>query len=89
LNSEQKEIVDKNIPKELRWKSIPASDLEDHDWNSILDLTASFISEHLHVYDKLIKLAWGDSQPEEVFSNFLRPQEPLEKPMPLTTCSQS
>lgn len=76
LNAEQKEIVDKNIPKELRWKSIPASELESYDWDSLLDLTASFISEHLHAYDKLIKLAWGDSQPEEVFSNFLRPQEP-------------
>lgn len=76
LNTKQKELVDKNIPRELRWKSIPASELKDHDWNSLLDLTASFISEHLHVYDRLIKLAWGDSQPEEVFSNFLRPHDP-------------
>jgi hypothetical protein len=76
LNTEQKEIIDKNIPKELRWKSIPASELESYDWDSLLDLTVSFISEHLHVYDKLINLTWGASQPEEVFSNFLRPQEP-------------
>ena len=76
LNTKQKEIVDKNIPKELRWKSISASELDNYDWNSLLELTASFISEHLHVYDRLIKLAWGNSQPEEVFSNFLRPQEP-------------
>ncbi|MEX2484560.1 MAG: DUF3883 domain-containing protein [Brumimicrobium sp.] len=76
LNAEQKEIVDKNIPKELRWKSISAFELDSYDWKSLLELTTSFISEHLHVYDRLIKLAWGDSQPEEVFSNFLRPQEP-------------
>lgn len=75
LNAEQKEIVEKNIPTELRWKSIPNSELKDYDWNSLLDLTASFISEHLHIYDKLIKLAWGDSEPEEVFSNFLRHQK--------------
>lgn len=78
LNNAQKEIVKKNIPKEIRWKSIPSSDIHSYDWNSLLDLTASFISEHLHVYDKLIELAWGNSQPEEVFSNYLRPQDPPE-----------
>lgn len=76
LNSHQKELVDQNIPSELRWKSIPANELKDHDWNSILDLTTSFISEHLHIYDRLINLAWGKSEPEVVFSNFLRSQEP-------------
>src|SRR5690606_13934121 len=45
LNSHQKELVDRNIPTELRWKSIPASELKNHDWNSILELSASFISE--------------------------------------------
>lgn len=74
LNATQKEIVDNNIPEELRWKSISINNLKDYDWNSLMDITASFISEHLHVYDKLMKLAWGDSEPEEVFSNFLRPQ---------------
>lgn len=74
LNASQKEIIDQNIPSELRWKSIPIDKLKDYDWNSLLDVTASFISEHLNVYDKLIRLAWGDSSLEQVFSNFLRPQ---------------
>nr|WP_315224517.1 DUF3883 domain-containing protein [uncultured Flavobacterium sp.] len=74
LNAEQKEIVKKNIPKELRWRSIPVGELINHNWDSLLELSMSFVSEHLHIYDKLIKLAWGDSIPQEVFSNFLRPQ---------------
>ena len=75
LDAEQKEIVDKNIPKELRWQSMPITELKNNDWNSLLHRSISFISEHLHVYDKLIKLTWGDSLPTEIFSNFLRPQE--------------
>ena len=74
LNEEQKEIVNKNIPKELRWCAIPITELANHDWDSLLELSMSFVSEHLHVYDKLIELAWGKTKPEEVFSNFLRPQ---------------
>lgn len=75
LNAEQKGIVDKNIPQELRWRIIPITELANHNWESLLELTMSFVSEHLHVYDKLIELAWGNTTPEEVFSNFLRPQE--------------
>lgn len=74
LNASQKEIVDQNIPSELRWKSVTLDELKNYNWNSLFDITASFISEHLHVYDKLINLAWGDDEPKEVFSNFLRPQ---------------
>ena len=74
LNVDQKEVVDKNIPKELRWCSIPLAELDNYDWDSLLELTMSFVSEHLHVYDKLISLAWGEKSPDQVFSNFLRPQ---------------
>jgi len=75
LNQNQKEIVNKNIPKDLRWRSISITDLKNHNWDSLLDLTMVFISEHIHIYDKIIKLAWGNSKPEEVLTNFLRPQE--------------
>jgi len=78
LNASQKETIDKNIPDELRWQSIPITELKNYDWNSLLDLTISFISEHLHVYDRLIKLAWGNGEPQEIFSNFLRPQKTPE-----------
>ena len=75
LNAEQKEIVERNIPSELRWKQINSTELENYNWDKLLDLTSSFISEHLHVYDKLVKLAWGETNPEEIFINSLRKQE--------------
>ncbi len=75
LNQKQKEIVDKNIPKDVRWKFISISDLKNYNWDSLLDLTIVFISENIHIYDKLIKLAWNNSNPEDIFTNFLRSQE--------------
>ncbi len=78
LDDNQMAIVKKNIPKELSWKLISKDELGDYDWNSLIEKTAGFISEHLNVYDRLIQLAWGDDSPEEVFTSFLRPQNPPE-----------
>ncbi len=75
LNSSQKEIIENNIPKILRWQSISIENLKDYNWDTLVNLTTKFISENLHFYDKLIKLAWRNSEPSKIFSNFLRPQE--------------
>lgn len=75
LSVAQKDLINKNIPKELRWKSIPMIDLPDFDWNKLMEISRTFIAENVHVYDKLIALAWGDLKPEEAFNNLLRKKE--------------
>ncbi|MDT3401248.1 DUF3883 domain-containing protein [Mucilaginibacter terrae] len=82
LSAAQKDIVDKNIPKILRWRSIPISDLDKYDWQRLITLTRDFIAENTALYDKLIRLAWGETTPEEVFSNSLRKQAPPAKGIP-------
>ncbi|MCC8423584.1 DUF3883 domain-containing protein [Mucilaginibacter sp. UR6-11] len=79
LSAAQKDIVDKNIPKSLRWRSIPVGDFENYDWQRLITLTRDFIAENTALYDKLIRLAWGATTPEEVFSNVLRKQSPPTK----------
>ena len=74
LNHQQKEIVKKNLPSELRWRAISINDLHQYNWQSLIELTSQFIAENSHVYDKLIELAWGDKQPELIFTNTLRKQ---------------
>jgi hypothetical protein len=79
LNAQQKEIVEKNIPQDLRWKSIKLEELDNFNWDSLLSTTSQFISENLQLYDKLIELAWGKKEPEQVFRDFLRPQNKPDK----------
>jgi len=76
LTAAQKEIINNNIPHELRWKSVPTADFNEWDWNKLLAISKAFISEHAHVYDRLILLAWGKSSPELVFNNMLRKKNP-------------
>lgn len=76
LNTAQKEIVDKNIPKHLRWVTIDVSEFHGYSWDKLLDETAKFIAENTATYDKLIDLAWGTQTVEEVFKNYLRKQTP-------------
>lgn len=75
LSPAQKVTVNSNIPSELRSKSISLSELQNLDWESLIKLTSDFISENLYIYDRLIALAWGDSDPDEVFTDFLRLQD--------------
>lgn len=74
LNANQKDIIYKNIPAELRWQSIKIDQIANYNWTKLLDITVSFISQHLHIYDKLIDMVWGNKEPESLFSNILRPQ---------------
>jgi hypothetical protein len=76
LSAEQKAIVEKNIPKTLRWRSITANEFEQYDWQRLITLTRDFIAENTALYDKLIRLAWGEAKPEQVFNNALRKQTP-------------
>jgi hypothetical protein len=76
LSAAQKDIVDKNIPKELRWHSIPIGEFEQFDWQRLIMISRDFIAEHTTLYDKLMQLAWGYTTPEEVFNNALRKQFP-------------
>lgn len=72
LNSSQKDIVKNSIPENLRWNIIELSELEDYNWDTLLDLTAKFISENTVSYDSLIRIAWGNEEVKEVFTNNLR-----------------
>lgn len=76
LSAAQKDIVDKNIPKPLRWRSITVNEFENYDWQRLITLTRDFIAENTALYDKLIMLAWGATTPEQVFNNALRKQAP-------------
>jgi hypothetical protein len=79
LTDSQKEIVKNNIPDNLRWNIIELSELEHHNWNTLLDLTAKFISENTIVYDHLIRIAWGNEEVKAIFMNNLRKCAPILK----------
>ncbi|MCB0663690.1 MAG: DUF3883 domain-containing protein, partial [Saprospiraceae bacterium] len=72
LNDEQKAIIKQNIPQELSWKAIPISELDNFDWDSLLEVSFKFISSNLETYDRLIELAWGEREPKEVISNSIK-----------------
>ncbi len=76
LNENQKELLRKNIPKELHWNEITLDNLKGIDWDSLIETTRDFISQNIVSYDNLIKLVWGEEEVKEVFKNFLRPQNP-------------
>lgn len=79
LSAAQKEIIQKNIPQELRKVAIPMSEFGNYDWTKLIELTRNFIAENTDTYDRLISLAWGKTQPEQVFNNALRKREtPLD-----------
>jgi len=75
LDEEQKKIIAANIPNELRWNEIPIDSLDEYNWDQLLGKTILFIKENLVYYDKLIEVAWGKSEPKEVFKNFIRKQQ--------------
>ncbi len=76
LNANQKEIVKNNIPENLRWNIIELTELGDYDWDSLLKITTEFISENSNTYDNLIRVAWGQEEVKEVFTNNLRKCNP-------------
>lgn len=76
LDANQKEIVKKNIPENLRWNVIELTELEDYNWDSLIKITTDFISENSISYDNLIKIAWGKEEVKEVFTNNLRKCNP-------------
>lgn len=82
LSARQKSIVDKNIPRNVRWRTIPVSEFENYDWQRLINLTRDFIAENTTLYDRLIRLAWGDANPAEVFNNVLRKQVPPASGVP-------
>lgn len=79
LSIEQKEIVKKNIPENLKWNIIELAELDDYNWDSLLDLTTKFIAENTVTYDNLIRIAWGNEEVKEVFTNNLRKCHPSLK----------
>lgn len=74
LNKEQKEVIEKHIPQDLRWKSISFEQIEHYNWDLLLEESSSFIVDNISVYDNLVALAWGDKTVERVFTNFLQKQ---------------
>jgi len=56
----------------MKWITVGKDHIGDYDWEKLISESTSFITENLQLYDKLIKLAWGDESPEEIFSNGLR-----------------
>ncbi len=75
LSASQKALLEREIPSELRWKSIPADDLKKHDWDSLINITTDFINNNLNVYDQLMQAVWGETEPDSSEVNTLRPQE--------------
>ncbi|MES2654056.1 MAG: DUF3883 domain-containing protein [Bacteroidota bacterium] len=76
LNASQKELINKNIPKNLRWNTINMNDLHQYGWGELINKVSLFIAENTSVYDELIKLAWGNTQMNELFTNHLRKSTP-------------
>ncbi|MCL1690088.1 hypothetical protein CMU59_09625 [Elizabethkingia anophelis] len=71
LSVEQKEICNKYIPATLRWNAIPHDKISNWNWSSLIKLTADFIFENDHHYDRLIEMAWGETKIENVFTDHL------------------
>jgi hypothetical protein len=76
LNKEQQEILNANIPKEIRWLTISYEELKMMNWDSLLDITTKFIAKHTDIYDRLITMAWGEKSVSEIFRDHLVYQEP-------------
>ncbi len=72
LSPSQKELVQKNIPENLRWNTISMDNLHEYGWDELINKISLFIAEHTSVYDKMIKLAWGREPEENTFNNYLR-----------------
>lgn len=45
----------------LEWQTIDASELNNYDWDKLIDITVQFINDHLTLYDELIREAWARS----------------------------
>jgi len=51
LSEEQKNIIEQNIPPNLRWRAIPLSEFENYDWQRLITLTRDFIAENTALYE--------------------------------------
>lgn len=79
LSVEQKNILERSIPDNLRWNSIPISKFSKYNWEILISESKNFILNNLSTYDNLMRMIWGNEAPSEVFKNQLikrdRPQE--------------
>lgn len=71
LSPEQKELCQKHIPEETRWKKIPIENLGNYDWEKLINEVTNFIAQNSHHYDQIVNLTWGNSTPQEIFQNKL------------------
>ncbi len=71
LSGDQKTICSKHIPTHLRWNTIDFDELNDWDWEALIDLVVDFITENDHHYDKIIELVWFKKNPDDIFSDYL------------------
>jgi hypothetical protein len=77
LTTEQKQLLDQNIPWSLRWNYIDYQKLSSMGWDSLLKATSNFIAENSWMYDKLVSIAWGGEEPKKLFKDTLRKCEPI------------
>lgn len=79
LNQQQKEMLKKSIPQNLKWNVIKTDNLDKFSWDDLINITTEFISQNSFMYDNLIKLVWGTNDVKEIFMNNLRKCEPNVK----------
>jgi hypothetical protein len=72
LSAEQQELIERNIPTELRRITIPLSKITEYNWDKLIDETKEFIAVNSAAYDRLVNLVWGISKDSEVFTQTLR-----------------
>lgn len=62
-------------PTPAHWQQISSSDLQDYNWDSLLEITRNFIKEYTALYDEVITAVWELPKPIPVENQSLRKQE--------------
>lgn len=71
LTEEQKSLCAQLIPDELKWVEIPYEQVEEYNWDLLLDVSTKFIKDNTPVYDRIIEAVWKNQVPADILRDKL------------------
>jgi hypothetical protein len=71
LTEEQKSLCAQLIPDELKWVEIPYEQVEEYNWDLLLEITTQFIKDNTPVYDRIIESVWKNQVPTDILRDKL------------------
>jgi hypothetical protein len=71
LSLDQKSLCKQLIPEELKWISIPYDQVENYDWEKLLQVSSKFINDNTHIYETIIAAVWKNEVPKDILRDKL------------------